>query len=89
MTAASDSFWHDKRLSIEAKAVAIYVLARCSDAPDIRRVKIGEALRIGPQKLRRIFRELVDAGYLSDRRQRMKGQFAGYSLTPLARGVAQ
>jgi hypothetical protein len=53
-------------------------------------VRIAEALHVGPEKLRRIFKELVGAGYLSEQARRSKGQFAGrYSLTPLARGIAQ
>lgn len=86
----SDNFWHDAGLTVEAKAVAIYLIERCSDASDIRRVQVGIALKVGPEKLRRIFKELVSAGYLVEQQRRCKGQFAGrHSLTSLARSLVE
>jgi hypothetical protein len=54
---------NDQRLSIEAIGVLAYLLSRPPNWK-IRHAQLRKAYRVGRQKLQRIIRELIQAGYL-------------------------
>ena len=78
------SFWEDEHLTIEAKGVLGYMLSRPGNW-NIRLAQLEEALKVGKQKLRRVFRELVAAGYVARERQRREGMRRFYVLTASGR----
>jgi len=57
-----NSIYEDQRLSIEAKAVLIYLLSR-PPTWEVRHDQLCRHLRIGRKRLERALTELVDAGY--------------------------
>jgi hypothetical protein len=60
----------DERLSIEAKGVLGFLLSR-PHKWQVRLDHVGRTLRIGRKKLQRIFRELINAGYVTREQQRI------------------
>jgi hypothetical protein len=62
-TIVPNRVFEDDRLSVEAKGVLGYLLSRPHDWT-IRLVQIGPTLKIGRDKLERIFKELIEAGYV-------------------------
>jgi hypothetical protein len=69
-TILPNAIFLDERLSIEAKGVLGYLLSR-PHKWSVRLEQIGWALRIGREKLQRIFRELISTGYVTREQQRM------------------
>ncbi len=68
-TVVPNAVFADARLSVEAKGVLGYLLSR----PHKWRVPlehVGRTLKVGRKKLQRIFRELIDAGYVTREPQR-------------------
>jgi hypothetical protein len=63
IAAVSDRFWQDARLSVESKAALGYFHSRPAGA-DIRVMEVRETLRVGAERMRRVMRELVAAGYV-------------------------
>jgi hypothetical protein len=63
-TIVLNAIFLDDRLSIEAKGVLGYMLSR-PHSWQVRLDHVGRPLRIGRKKLQRIFRELIDAGYVT------------------------
>jgi hypothetical protein len=59
-----NAIWEDPRISVEAKGVLGYLLSRPHDWY-VRTEQVGNSLNIGKDKLGRIFRELVEAGYVT------------------------
>jgi hypothetical protein len=72
---------NDQRLSIEAIGVMAYLLSRPPNWT-IRHSQLQKACRVGRQKLQRIFRELIQAGYLdrdNDQPRDRHNQFTAYN----------
>jgi hypothetical protein len=82
IAAVSDRFWDDGRLSIEAKAVLGYWHSRPAGA-DIMVMEARETLRIGADRMKRVMRELVAAGYVERGGQSSAGARSHYTLANL------
>jgi hypothetical protein len=74
-SALSNGIWEDEKLSIEAKGTLGYLLSRPPNW-HVRITQVGRKLNIGRDKLRRIIRELIEAGYV-ERVQVRKGKVFG------------
>jgi biotin operon repressor len=74
-SAFSNGIWEDDGLSIEAKGTLGYLLSRPPNW-HVRIAQVGRKLDIGRDKLRRIIRELIEAGYV-ERVQVRKGKVFG------------
>jgi hypothetical protein len=75
-SALSNGIWVDEKLSVEAKGTLGYLLSRPPNW-HVRLGQVGRQLKIGKDKLQRIFRELIAAGYVERRQQgRKRGAFA-------------
>jgi hypothetical protein len=62
--ALPNAIWEDRRTSVEAKGVLGYLLSRPHNW-NVRLEQVGRVLDIGKDKLQRIFRELIAAGYVT------------------------
>jgi hypothetical protein len=71
-TVIPNTIFRDDRLSIEAKGVLGYLLSHPHHW-QVRLDHIGRTLCIGRKKLQRIFRELIDAGYVTREQPRTAG----------------
>src|SRR5215472_8259587 len=63
-TIVPNAVFADTRLSVEAKGVLGYLLSR-PHKWHVRLEHVARALKVGRRKLQRIFRELIDAGYVT------------------------
>jgi hypothetical protein len=64
-----NAIWEDPRLTVEAKGVLGYLLSRPHNW-NVRPQQVGQVLDIGKDKLQRIFRELIAAGYVTREQNR-------------------
>lgn len=85
---------NDERLSVEAIGVLAYLLSRPPNWK-IRHAQLRKACRVGRQKLQRIIRELIQAGYLDrddDQPRDRHNHFMAYNYVardvPVEKGVA-
>ncbi len=74
-SALSNKIWEDKKLSVEAKGTLGYLLSRPPNW-HVRLPHLGRELNVGKERLQRIFRELIAAGYVARRQGRKRGAFA-------------
>jgi hypothetical protein len=70
--ALPNAIWTDDRLSIEAKGVLGYLLSRPHNW-NVRQPQVGRALKVSKDKLQRIFRQLIEAGYVTREQRRTEG----------------
>ncbi|MFH1342849.1 MAG: hypothetical protein ABIL01_16850 [Pseudomonadota bacterium] len=68
--ALPNAIWEDDRLSIEAKGVLGYLLSRPANW-HVRLPQVGKKLDLGKDRLQRIFRELIAAGYVTREQPRV------------------
>lgn len=73
----NNAAWEDRRLSIESKAVLAFFHSR--PAAEIKVMEARETLRVGADKMKRITRELLAAGYMA-RTDRRFGARSYYTL---------
>jgi hypothetical protein len=64
-----NAIWEDPRLTVEAKGVLGYLLSRPHNW-NVRPQQVGQVLDVGKDKLQRIFRELIAAGYATREQNR-------------------
>jgi len=76
-TSIPNAIWEDDRISVGAKGVLGYLLSRPPDY-SIKLVEVGEVLRVGPDKLKSLFRELLAAGYVVRNQARVAGAFKSH-----------
>jgi hypothetical protein len=69
--ALPNAIWENDGLSIEAKGVLGYLLSRPPNW-HVRLQQVGKKLGLGKDRLQRIFRELIDAGYVSREQLRVE-----------------
>jgi hypothetical protein len=74
--ALPNAIWTDERLSIEAKGVLGYLLSRPHNW-NVRLPQIGRVLNVGKDRLQRIFRQLIEAGYVTREQRRTDGGVFG------------
>jgi hypothetical protein len=74
--ALPNAIWTDERLSIEAKGVLGYLLSRPHNW-NVRLPQIGRVLNVGKDRLQRIFRQLIEAGYVTREQRRTEGGVFG------------
>jgi hypothetical protein len=74
--ALPNAIWTDERLSIEAKGVLGYLLSRPHNW-NVRLPQIGRVLNVGKDRLQRIFRQLIEAGYVTREQLRTDGGVFG------------
>lgn len=68
--ALPNAIWEDDSLSIEAKGVLGYLLSRPPNW-HVRLQQVGKKLGLGKDRLQRIFRELITAGYVTREQPRV------------------
>jgi hypothetical protein len=69
-----NAIWEDPSVSVEAKGVLGYLLSRPHDW-NVRQQQVGQVLNVGKDKLQRIFRELIDARYVT--REQIRDESTG------------
>jgi hypothetical protein len=74
--ALPNAIWTDERLSIEAKGVLGYLLSRPHNW-NVRLLQIGRVLDVGKDRLQRIFRQLIEVGYVTREQRRTEGGVFG------------
>jgi hypothetical protein len=72
-TVVPNAIFEDPRLSIEAKGVLGHLLSRPHNWT-VRLAQVARTLKVGRDKMQRIFNELIDAGYVLRGRPRMANQ---------------
>ena len=71
-----NAIWTDERLSIEAKGVLGYLLSRPHNW-NVRLTQVGRVLKVGKDRMQRIFRQLISAGYVTREQRRIEGGIFG------------
>jgi hypothetical protein len=74
--ALPNAIWTDDRLSVEAKGVLGYLLSRPHNW-NVRLPQIGRVMNVGKDRLQRIFRQLIEAGYVTREQRRTQGGIFG------------
>jgi len=74
--ALPNAIWTDEHLSIEAKGVLGYLLSRPHNW-NVRLAQVGRVLNIGKDRLQGIFRQLIEAGYVTREQRRTEGGVFG------------
>jgi hypothetical protein len=64
-----NAIWEDPRLTVEAKGVLGYLLSRPHNW-NVRPQQVAQVLDLGKDRLQRIFRELIAAGYVTREQSR-------------------
>jgi hypothetical protein len=72
-TIVPNAIFEDARLSIEAKGVLGYLLSRPHNWT-VRLAQVAQTLRVGRDKMQRIFNELIDARYVLRDQSRLANQ---------------
>jgi hypothetical protein len=76
-TIVPNAIFNDEHLSIEAKGLLGWLLAR-HPTWHVKLDHVGSSINVGRRRLQRIFRELIEVGYITrERQRRRKGQRFG------------